>query len=369
MATKTTGNQPSKVDLDQGKSVAAHAINMALLVNKSDNLLTSINAYSDARELMKRGPLAFLFDLQKEIPEEELDTWPEVGSENSPQTPTNNPDVYRRPGTNAKGKPALVRESFFDKLADNTVHGREAADKIVALEKRKENKNEGIPAEIDADLAMWMQRKNAFRALFKTAMRIHQKWRAVTEGGTMDKNGALTSGRFPQTVWRVFMDTDPKTGEKKLRRTTEPFMVRDVDNPDNYRTLSIGMLLSLNPKRAEEAGGTVEAFMTTRGVEPETGEGDDITDPAKFEEYSNALASYLNDKSNFATIQRVMDKREKDGKTPTPAALEMIETVGDIYSAIDGVFAKYSKIYEAIADKRDNVANATAETDKAQDAA
>lgn len=353
MSTKSTQPAPTKVQLDQGKTIAAHAIRMADKVNGNEHLLGDLNTYSDALELTKRGPLSFLFSLRKEIGDEEMDTWPVVGLEDTQQTPTNNPDVYRRPGVNSKNKPTLVRESFYDKLSDNTSHGRDAHDKLAAIEKRQSNKD-GIPSELDADATVWQGRINAFRRLFKTAVRIYQQWQAVA-----------TPGAFPKVKWSIFMVTDPATNEKKLRRTTEPFMLMDPENPSNYRTLTIGMFLSLSPQRAEEAGGTVEAFMTTRGVEPEVGEGDDINNPDDFEAYSNAVASWIMDKNNFALIQKIMDKKEKDGKTPTPAALEMIETVGDINAAVNILIAKYDRVYNAICDKRDAVTNAAGETEKA----
>jgi len=294
----------SSINTDsEGETQKAKAIAFAL--QESDEMSQAINTVANAKEDWQGGPITVLFAL-KSTYGEEIDTFPEPDSDTG-----NNPDKFKLSVEDAQGKSAMRPSSFYLIFSDATKEGKAVCDELAQIKRagNLEAVKTDVPKSIldmtkeqrDVRANYLTGRRSTIRASYKKAMALYHQLNAVA---------SLTSVGV-DFVWQ----TD-EHGEdtNEVENTTKPIMVWQMPGNDaqgNPRPIkdreffSIGSFLKLEPKKAQENGGTFKALKATvaRATGGATGNKDAPVKPVKTAETFVA---------QFVELFRAMDEFQSD---------------------------------------------------------
>lgn len=275
----------TKQALDIGEAVRSKALGYAAKTGTAIDLIVVQGA--DAKELFKLTPITLKAAITDNLSAEEIDELPMPGSRwNDGGIANNNCDIFqwKDPSKGGDAKPKEV--SFYVTWADGTPEGARVVTEIDWCKRiGKDNmKLDDIPAKwqdkysnpkmIDDRLSYLEGRRATIRAAYKEAVRLIWQLDMVNElagcVATVDEDGG------------------------------NQILLEDKDAPKkNWKHYSIGAFLRLNPKAAQEQGGSYAALKATEKREPKTpAPGTTITlnsvqTPETMDKVGVALHSYL----------------------------------------------------------------------------
>jgi hypothetical protein len=270
-AAPTDGEQP-EANLD-GDALAAHAKALGAKAGRASS--EAISIVMKAKEDWQGGPFRVLFGLQMDYEPEELDTFA------VPDTDTgNNPDVFKIHKENARtNKVSLVESNFYVNFADGTPDGQNILERIEWTERAGDPKaiKDDIPEDIlkmnpherETHLNFLKGRRNTIRQSYKKAMALYFKQKEVETYPGVSCEPIWEPGKGP---------ADVKEGETPtVANTTKPIAVwvtpEEGKPVTKWEALSIGAFMKLNPRKAQEKGGTFAALIESGVVPKKAGSG------------------------------------------------------------------------------------------------
>lgn len=289
-AGKTIINPVFTVDGDAAKARA-----VALASRESEGMSSAIETVMKAKEDWQGGPLKVLLAMSATYGED-METFPVPDSEGG-----NNPDKFSLETTDSNGKTVQKKTSFYIQFADATKEGRAVLQELEYVSRSMKtdpnvNKSD-IPAHIldmspdklAARQKFLTDRRGNMRSSYKKAMQLYFQFQSVNE----------LAGISARPLWE-----DDEGGE--VMRTGSPILVITTNASrmtQDWRHLSISNFLKLNPKKAEEGGGTFKALLDTLTRAPKEGQGG-VAASAQlpvvktvdtFDNYLSSLAHYVDE--------------------------------------------------------------------------
>lgn len=263
--------EQAQANLD-GDALAEHARKLGAKAGKASS--EAISIVMKAKEDWQGGPFRVLFGLQMDYEPEELDTFA------VPDTDTgNNPDVFKIHKENAKGKVSLVDSNFYVNFADGTPDGQNILSRIEWTERAGDPKSikDDIPEDImamnpherETHLNFLKGRRNTIRQSYKKAMALYFKQKEVETYPGVSCEPIWETGKGP---------SDVAEGETPVvANTTKPIAIwvtPDEGKPvTKWEALSIGAFMKLNPRKAQEKGGTFQSLIESGVVKKTAGGG------------------------------------------------------------------------------------------------
>lgn len=301
---KTVESNVSSVGFSQ------NAINLAGKLAKDEGTQTNLRQYADSRELAQRGPLWIYADLLRVLGKDGIKELPSVSEENDATTDANKGKKLNNPWkrkVTIKGKDETI-DFYVPFVLEGQPAGIEIADALeqIALSKNAETKasakapyNKMSLQHLASLEAKWKARKTAMVGVFKRAVMIRDQI-------------ALIKEELPAVKVQFVTDKDGA-----LVPTTEPFIVRDADmenNPNGYRTMSVGKFLNMKPVDAKKAGGTVDDLFATikRAPAPAETEYQEPDNMGQFDDMTATYANVISDTAWLRTIYAFLDKEPEE---------------------------------------------------------
>lgn len=338
----------------------------------SEETNADIEATLDAKEVVKRAPLAVLADLERDHGDD-LDAFPTVDAGkpdkdgNIPIPAGNNPDYYSIPGgTDSKGNRITIKGSFYADYADNTVPGKAITRRIAGIDAAEAGKSDA-PAvykrmtkdERTSAKARETQRRSDLRAIIKRAMKVYQQMRRLDE--------------MPAIGWRVQMqevrDTagnvqwvEAEEGQKADDKgraldehgapipvmapmnTPKPMVIYNKAQPERPTVLSISTFLALDVQKAKANGGKMADLLetTTRGSDEEGQSGADtqqdvglLKNPTELYDVGVRVNHYFDDADQMAALHKLLSGKS-DKRLP------LVRVLGDLRVELNNLFQRES---------------------------
>lgn len=322
---ETTQPETNLPNID-GEALAAAAHTLGAKVGTETE--GAIELVAQAKEDWQGGPFKVLFGLQCDFEPEELDTFAVPDSDTG-----NNPDVFKMPKEDAKGKVRMVDSNFYVNFADGTPSGQTILARIEWTERAGDPKaiKDDIPADIkemdphqrEVHLAFLKGRRNTIRQSYKKAMALYFQLGAVNAYPGVKAEPIWIKGQSPDDI---------KEGEMpSVENTTKPiavWLVPDEGKPiAKWEALSIGAFMKLLPNKAMEKGGTFAALIESGVVKkkPGSGTGSDkgkegltiktletgVTVLAEFHRWMEEIAT-AKDKVEYGKLLKVGNAKDND---------------------------------------------------------
>jgi hypothetical protein len=266
-----------------------------------------------------------------EIYGDELDSLPVPGSENTIETPNPKPDYYKTYATE-DGVTRQVDGSVYQDIADSIGEGPELIKYAAELKAAKADKADAKAeykgwgkARLEAESERIRTRRGNRAQVLRKAVSIRLQMLAIGEHCL----GVL-----------VDFQVDEKTG--KLLNTTKPFFAQSRKAQGITKAIGTSTLLSFNPKKAGENGGTFEALMSSveRKKKTPTVDGSArITTPEQAIDYLGEFVAYIQEKANRTAFMALLSKEGAD---------DAVLTVGKADDALDDFASKTERRYQAL---------------------
>lgn len=317
---------------------------LALAHRDTVELNSAMIAVAKAKDEFSGAPIKLMVAMLTELPEEEIEALPRVGSE---AKDTDNPDIFKWKDPQSDTKEKDV--SFYVVWADNTAEGIKTNTELgwISCLNDPEKKRDHIPAEfierygINPELRKSRKkyletRRGTIRSCYKKAVQVIHQFEAVNE--LKGCEAKTVAGDEPGTY----------TNQIKVKST--------VEGSDAYEYYSVGSFLKLNAAKAAEQGGTVAALQATVARDPKAKKGDkavpalnSIETPETMDKVLTAVHSYLD---KVWSGKQGVDYANLLKYLTGPGGGSAIETLGDIRSILDQLFRmdKIAFIYAKIKD-------------------
>lgn len=343
--------QPNTLPNIDGASLAEHAGKLGAKVSKDTE--ATIDVVSKAKEDWQGGPFPVMFRLQADFKSEELDGFAVPNSDTG-----NNPDEFKVPKENNKGKVSLVATNFYKEFAHKTPAGSAYLARIEWCA-RMEDKNamkDDVPDDIRAMNPMeleqhskWCQtRISSMIAAYKDAMALYFKSAEVQAYPGVSCEPLWVKGKEGVEV-------------QSVRDCIQLWITPEEGKPiAKWAFFSIKSFLRLNTKKALEKGGTFNHLVESGATPKKKPDGSVDTPVGHSIETLETGLSYLaelhdwtdrmvgtKDQVDYGKFLKLMNAKGNDELIV--AAVELRNFLNDAIKATGGD-AKYTAIQSSGSD-------------------
>lgn len=335
-----------------------------------------VNEAVKAKEVAQYISVQAMNDLVDLFGEEELRTWPIIGTDEDDKPKPNNPERYKVwavvNGERKERKTSFVKEivahygrgkelhKIIDACNEAKADVNKTSHPVVSQMKRKEDRD-AYKAEAEMEIGVIQATiRNGLKLLqkiweFESLVHVKQSFlvEAVTETVYVDKNGHPSTKEAADSIPRrqVVLDAEgqPMT---RIKRTPKPVKVFDALDTASFTLMSLSAFSNLDVDKIKLAGGTYDAFLSSRKRDDEgdedsgNAEGQNVVvnNLATFETATAGWAGWLETDQNRELLFKQIAKAVKDKNFDTYGSLieslrEMCVQANAIWPAIDKAHA------------------------------
>lgn len=348
----------TEIDTGKHKEIAAagrqaNAYTWAESLAKDAQFNADLEAITEAKGVVSRGPITVLLDLERIKSADELNAAPIPGTGKKKKgvahVKGNNDDYYDTLIKTDKGT-RIGQQSWWYDVADALPGGKAVAAELAAIKQamdavnpqdkpaqyRSASKAELVGAKLAANSRLTVIRSNLTKAVRVRALM------------------ARINAEMPRVVAevRTYEMPDPTDKTKvvqRLKKTLTPMFVAERHKRENGQEMSVSQFLGIDVDTALEKGGTYTNLLETLKREGDSGQGGEgdtaqsIDNLPTFISTTSMLLHYIEE--HKAAINAGLTKgKERE---------ELLLGMGDLYGMLDGIMGKYTDAYERLAAKRE----------------